>query len=147
MYELIIIVLMMQSVFLVFLYITDMELKFFSQIGIKQCELLTLKKGKYLFLFFKRKENMITKHAFVCMVAYYIINCAGFIALLVQAITGNNSFVTESCVALVFSNIGLLIAVVSGNPKKLTSNQQKDYFEYRMKIHEDYKNQQKREKR
>ena len=145
MYEYIAIVLLIQILTLVFLYLTDMERKFFSRSGVKQCKLLTLKRGKYLFLFYERKGNIITKHAFICMIAYYIVNGAGFAALLIQAITGNDSFEKDIFATLIFANIGLLIVVVGGNPRKLTPDQNKEYWEYRMKLHEERKKQ-KREK-
>ena len=137
MIELIAIVFMIEPVVLLFVYIADSELKLVSRIGIKQTKLLKLHKWKYLFVFSKRKEGVITKHAFMCMVAYYIINSAGFIALLVQLMIKSDSFITASCVIFGFVNIGLLFLVVT--QPRLSFEQRKQRFDYLQKRHEDYK--------
>ena len=145
MIELIALVFLGNFVVLISVYITDRELKSLSQIGIKQFKMLKLYKWKYFFIFSRRKEGIITKHAFMCMVAYYVINSAGFIALLIQLIIKSDSFITANCVILGFLNIGLLFLVVS--QPRLNLEQRKQRFNYLQKLHEDYLRQKKEKKR
>jgi len=78
MIELVIVVFLMQFGTLTFYYIADRELQFLSKSGIKQYEQITLTKWNYLFVYYKRKEGLISKFILKCMIVYYITNGAGF---------------------------------------------------------------------
>lgn len=133
-----------------FLHLVDLELKYCFQIGEnfgvrRVTQFKTLKRGKYLFLFFKRKEGIITRHAYMCMIAHYVINGTGLIASLIQIITENNSFTSGGGVTLAILNMCLLVVILARKPD-LNKEEKKIYFEYRLKIYEEQKKR-KREKR
>ena len=144
MIELVVLVFMANALVLSFLYFTDRELKLLLQIGLGQYKLLSLNKWKYFFVFYKRKEGIITKHAYVCMIAYYIVNGIEFIWLFIQIITGNNSFISETCMVQGFSNIGLLAIVVI--EPRLTPEEKRIKFEYLEKLGKDLKRQKEEKK-
>jgi len=113
-----VITLFIQCGTLAFLYIADKRLKFLAESGIeirsklgvkKQVRVFILERYKYLFVYYKRKESIITKHAFLCMIAYYIINIVGFAVLTHQFVMGNSSFIVGAIFC--FLNLGLMIAV------------------------------------
>ena len=84
---------MSQVSVLILLYIADRGLKIVSKNRIKQVEMISLRKSHRNFLVrYRRKEGIITKFAFKCMIAYYIINATGFIAIFIQYVLGDNSF-------------------------------------------------------
>jgi len=135
-----------EFVVLAFIYITDRELKLLSQIGIKQYELLTLSKGKYLFVYYERKKGLITKPVFVCMITYYIVNGAGFIALFIQLIIENDSLIRESSTILIIGNLGLLFMVGIYTPK-LSAEQKHVKWEYLYKLGLELKKQKEEKKK
>ena len=110
------------------LYVNDKRIKAMLSSGIKQIELLSLTKQKYFFVYYKRKEGFISKHAFISMIVYYILNFAGFVALFIQFITGNNSPLLTTCGILIFLNIGLIF-LVSVHPA-ITDEQKMELDEY-----------------
>jgi len=136
MIELVVFIFMMQSGVLLYFYITEREMKFLSQIGIKQCEQLMLTKWKYLFVFSKRKEGIITKHAYVWMIAYYIVNGAGFVILFVLYIAKNDLLINVCFGVLLFANLGLLIFAIIQS--RLTSVQEEMRSDYMQKQREEY---------
>ena len=88
----IIVVFLIQLGVIIFLYFTDKYLKLVSKAGIRQVKMYTLKRSRYLFVYQKRKEGIITKYAFVCMILYYMINIAGLITISIKMfIIGDNS--------------------------------------------------------
>jgi len=100
---------MSQVSVLILLYIADRGLKIVSKNRIKQVEMISLRKShRNFFVHYRRKEGIITKFAFKCMIAYYIINATGFIAIFIQYVLGDNSFFTITSVIIVFANIGLI---------------------------------------
>jgi len=113
---------------LVFMYVADRELKLVLKVGIKQVEMLTLKKSKYFFVYSKRKGGVITKHAFKCMIAYYVMNTAGFTLLLLLSIEGFSSFVTVTSCILGFSNA--VLVPVAGSQPVLDYNQKNRVYTY-----------------
>ena len=137
MIELVAFIFITQFVALVFYYSTDRELKFLARGGIQQHEQLTLTKWKYLFVFSKRKEGIITKHIFICMIAYYIVNGAGFAVLLFLYFSKNGPLIGFCCAFLVFANIGLLF-ILDTYPK-LTPEQKKMRLDYMEQLAQEYK--------
>lgn len=108
---------------LVFLYVADRRLFFVSKSGVTQVKALKLlKTHRYLFVYYKRKEGHITKHAFKCMIAYYIINAVGCAALFIQFFWANGSFIAATCSFIIMAHVGLIAAV--GTPL-LNNEQQK----------------------
>ena len=122
---------------LAFLYSADRELKFLAQGGIQQHEQITLTKWKYLFVFSKRKDGIISKHAYRCMIAYYIVNGTGYVALLFLYIAKNDPFITISCIILAFANLGLLAMV--GSQPRLTPVQEERKLKYMEQLAQEYK--------
>ena len=95
-----------QAATLTALYFSDRKLKYLSKSGLGQADIFKLAKFKYLYIYYRRKEGLITKHAFLCMIAYYIINLTGFVAIIILYVSDNSSLLEVVCV-LVFFNIGL----------------------------------------
>ena len=107
------------------MYYRDKELKLISRLDIKPVKMLALpEKYRRFFLYYQRNEGIITKHAYVWMIAYYIINVVGFVVLFIQLIiesniytaltiggnTDNNSSLANTCIILAASNMGLVFA-------------------------------------
>ena len=109
--DILVILFIIQFMVLLCLYTTDRRIQFMSKSGIKQVELLALQKYKRFFVYYRRKDGLITKHAFVCMIAYYIINFAWFIIVLIQIITGNASYLATICGIFILANLVLLFPV------------------------------------
>ena len=112
------------------LYSTDRQIKLVLKLGITQekAKMYNLKKYKYFFVYYERKGGIISKNAFVVMIAYYIINLVGFYAAFSQF------FIDGSVVPLgylIFLNIGLLIAAAVG--KSLEPYQKRFLDEYKAK--------------
>jgi len=105
---LIVLILLSQALALFLLYMSDRRQKYALKGGIKRVETFTLKKHKYLLVYYQRKKGIITKRAFIFMIAYYIINITGFIAIFVPYFLGNSSILLGTCCSLIFLNIGLL---------------------------------------
>ena len=78
------IVLLMLMINMIFLPFVDKELKFLSTNGIKEVMLTSRDRGKCLFFFVGGKSLEITKHIYVCTIAFYIINTLGACVFLVQ---------------------------------------------------------------
>ena len=110
---------------LLFLYISDRRLKHVLKSGIKPVKMLALTKSKYFFVFYKRKDGLITKHAYSCMIAYYMINSAGFATIITQIIVGS-SLPLATCCILAFSHVGLITAI---NSQPVLSYEQKKMLE------------------
>jgi len=107
-------VLIFQLSTLLLLPVADRKLKFVSKQDIKHVEMFVLmKKSKYFFVFYKRKEGIISKHIYLCMLVYYIINVIGFISISIQLLFDNSHFLTATFIILGHLNLGLLIAVAS----------------------------------
>ena len=104
-----------QAIALTLLYFTDKELKRISKSGVKQVKMLTLTKSRYLFVYTKRKEGVITRYAFRCMIAHYLLNAVVLTALSLQLIFGVYSFVIYTCCIMLAVNVGLL-AAASASP-------------------------------
>jgi len=136
MYELLVLVFLMQFVVLVFLYCTDRELKCASGIGVKDVEMLTLAKSKYLFVYYRRKTGIISKHALIRMAMFYLINFAGLITVLVQIAVGGASSLTITYSVFCILNMGLLVAVLPNYA--LNAEERKRMLDYHQKIHEEY---------
>ena len=91
---LLILLLFIQPGALLFLYFHDKELKLLSKLDIKQVKMLTLPTHyRSFFVYYRRKEGLITKHAYIWMIAYYIVNGVGFVTLFIQLIY---EFIIES---------------------------------------------------
>jgi len=103
----------MQFIALILLYFADRGLKIVSKIRAKQVDMFTLTKSKYLYVYFRRKEGIITRFAFKCMIAYYAINISGVIAIFAPFIMGNSSFLMGACGFLIFAHIGLFVPIGS----------------------------------
>jgi len=101
---------------LLFIYISDKDLKFVSEIGLKQIDALLLKKGKYIFIYHKRKEGIITKHAFVCSITSYVLNGIAFPTILISYIT-NMGFLLGLAMIVVFLSDFVLVIFVCSQPK------------------------------
>ena len=114
-FALLVLLFLEQSIVLIFIYCTDRELKYALKIGVKDSKLYKLTRCKYLFVYTKRKDGIITKHAFMCMIAYYILNFTGLISVFVQIIFGSvifgiiSSLTITICIFIIL-NIGLFIA-------------------------------------
>ena len=118
-----------QASALILLYIADRGLKLASKSRAKQVEMFALTaKHKYLYVYYRRKDGIITKYAFMCMIAYYIINVTGCIVLFAQYIMDNSSFPTPICVILIFANTILFIP--SGSQPTLSFEQRGIYIRY-----------------
>ena len=113
------------------LYGADKELKYLSKLSIKRVKLLTLARSKYFFVYHSRKENIITKYAFVGMIVYYIINILGLLLLLVHFITMNDLLLIFSCV-MFFLNLSVFMT--SAIKISLNREQQKIKLEDQKKI-------------
>lgn len=108
---LILLLFILHIIVLVCLYATDKRIKHISNSGIRQVNMLTLTRFKYYFVYCRRKKGLISKHAFVCMIVYYILNFTGFFIMSFQFITGNSSSLQTTCSILLFLNIGLVFLV------------------------------------
>ena len=104
----IIVMFFIQLVTLTSLYFTDRRLKRESKSGNKKVKMLTITKYKYFFMYYKRNEGVITKYAFVCMIAYYIVNLTLFTILTTQFFIDSSLSLTIPTATLCFLNIGLL---------------------------------------
>ena len=101
---------------LLFIYISDKDLKFVSEIGLKQIDMLTLKRGKYSFVYYKRKEGIITKHAFVCSIISYILNGVAYPIIFIPYIT-NMDLLLGLVIMMIFLLDFVLIIFVYSQPK------------------------------
>ena len=99
------------AVTLLLIYGSDKELKYLHQLNIKKVKLLSLKRSKAFFIYSKREENKITLYAFICMIAYYVINILGVVLLFAHLITKCDLLFVLSC-ATIYLNF--LILIVSG---------------------------------
>ena len=140
-----VLVFIIQSATLICLYFADRGLKFASKSGIKQVKMLTTKKYKSFFVYYRRKEGVITKHAFVCMIALYIIDFVGLVAISIQftmdaesslylffstaTMDSNPPLAITSCILAVFSVV-LLVAATSQPEYKLSFEQKNALSEY-----------------
>ena len=136
MYALLILVFPVQFGALSFIYCADRDLKLALKIGVKKIRQYTLtNNNKYFFVYTKRKEGIITRYAFMCMAAYYILNFAGLISVLFQIITESTSFSTITTCIIIFLNLGLLIAVAPPYRFTLNAEEQKTVKEEQLKIY------------
>ena len=110
----IVITVLIQFGTLIFLYVADKRLKFASMCGIKQVTIFTLSKSRYFYIYYRRKEGRIIKHAFLCMIAYYIINVTWFIVIFIQLVMDNILSFTATHAILLLSN--LVLFGVAGSP-------------------------------
>jgi len=111
----IIVVFLIQLGVIIFLYFTDKYLKLVSKAGIRQVKMYTLKRSRYLFVYQKRKEGIITKYAFVCMILYYMINIAGLITISIKMfIIGDNSSLVLT--TLIFGGCDVILLGYAGGP-------------------------------
>ena len=115
-----------QCCILMFIYNADRRLKHVLKSGIKPVKMRTLTKNKYLFVFYRRKEGLITQHAYLYMIAYYFINAIGFTTMLIQYTTESNYSLT--CYILASLHLVMFIAV-STQPS-LNPVQQKMFERY-----------------
>ena len=116
---------------LVFIYCMDRELKAAMEIDVKNVKLYKLLKYKYCFVYHKRKDGVITKYTFQHMLAYYSINFTWLLIVLVQIITGNNSYLIMTCSIFMLLNLGLLVEVPIF---ALNAEERKKMGEYRQKL-------------
>ena len=100
---------MLHVIILLCIYNTDKRIKSMLYSGIKQTSMLKQTSRKYFFVCYRRKEGLISKHAFVCMIIHYILNTTGFALLFIQFITRNNISMQITCSILLFLNIGMII--------------------------------------
>ena len=133
MYQILIALFIFAAITLLLIYGADKELKYLSHINIKKVKLIKLTKGRCFFIYHNRKDNMITKHSFVCMIVYYILNVPGCSMLIIHFITNNNLFF-NICVILLFLN--LILFITSGMKISLTEEQRKLKFAEQMKYRE-----------
>ena len=110
MYPLLILIFIVQFVTIVWLYFTDRELKFAYESGIKQVKMITLSRSRHFFVYYRRKEGVISKYVFVCMIALYITDFVGLTAISIQFIIENDLYL--SLTATMDSNPSLMITVV-----------------------------------
>ena len=106
---------LLQLVVLHALYFTDRQIKLVLMLGITQekAKMFNLKKFKYFFVYYRRKEGIISKNVFVGMIAYYIVNFIGFLTVFIQL------FIDGSVVpfgVLGFLNICLWFAIAFLGP-------------------------------
>lgn len=111
----IVIILFAQFVTLVYMYVSDRRLQWLSDNGVEKTKMIALVKYKYFFVYYRRKRGLISKYIFRCMIAYYIINIAGVIAITIQYFAMNNTVISTSIV-LGF-NVALLPIVQSPSTK------------------------------
>jgi len=144
MYEILIVVAILAVGTFVSLYAVDRQLKYFAELNIKKVKLLTLTKSKRLFVYYNRKENVITKDAFISMIIFYIINTLGILLLLAHFIA-KSDLLFKFSVGLFCSN--LLLFSHSAIRLSLKYEQQKivweDQKKYRKMREEQKKNRQK----
>lgn len=94
------------------LYFTDRKLKLYSILSIRQVSMLKLTKFRYFFVYYKRREGVITKRAFVCMIAYYIVNTIGGMAVFAPSIIALDLSLTNILICYLVSHIGLFMAAI-----------------------------------
>ena len=110
------------------LYFTDKKLKLYSKLGLRNVNMHTLTKCRYFFVYYKRKEGIITRRAFVCMIAYYIVNIIGCLAILVQFIIVRVPYMADIIFYYLVSHVGLFAAAMC--IRKLDDEQEKVFKKY-----------------
>ena len=123
------------SVILLYIYISDKDLKSVAYFSIKDVKFITLTKCKYLFVYHKRKEGIITKHAFLCTIANYIINGTIIIALLVSIIINSEALFENGhyfVITIFVLNVALIMAVIS--QPNLSPEQRKSFTKQKFEL-------------
>ena len=95
---LIIIIFFNQFVTLAYMYSSDRRLQWLSDNGVEKTKMITLTKHKYFFVFYRRKRGLITMYIFKCMLAYYIINFWGVVAITIQYFAMNDIIISAAIV-------------------------------------------------